>query len=336
VKVAAAPRRRLRAHVGLRHNRRMKRTALSPRTPWSKTFTVLLVIVLLLLPACGRLANERRYELKGKVVAVDRAQSTVTVEHEEVKGYMAAMTMPFPLRDANVLKTVEVGDQIQATLVVNEDGTYRLENPVITKPPKPTQQGAAPGLAPAAAQGRPEAEDITAPAGPTEPQTGAEAPDVKLVNQDGRPAGTRSFRGRALVVTFIYTRCPLPDFCPLMSANFAQLNAALLSDPALGKRAHLLSVTLDPEFDKPEVLKSYGGTYAGGKFDNWDFATGDPAEVRRLAEFFGLMYKAEDGQVIHSLRTGILTPEGRLFKLYRGNEWKPDEILNDLRNMPAA
>lgn len=315
----------------------MKRTPRSPFNHSLKTFAALLAFAVA-LPACaGRRADEHRYELKGKVVGVDRAKGEVSVEHEEIKGYMPAMTMEFPLRDADALKVVEVGDRIQATLVVTDDG-YWLESPGITKPPRPTQQGAAPGLAPGGppAQARPEAEDITAPAGPSEPQPGAAAPDVKLVNQDGRPAGTRQLKGRALVVTFIYTRCPLPDYCPLMSANFAQLNAALAADPELAKRAHLLSVTLDPEFDKPEVLKSYGATYAGGRFDHWDFATGDPAEVRRLAEFFGLMYKAEDGQVIHSLRTGVLTPEGKLFKLYRGNEWKPDEILNDLRNMPAA
>jgi protein SCO1/2 len=121
-----------------------------------------------------------------------------------------------------------------------------------------------------------------------------------------------------------------------MSTNFAQLNAALLNDAELAKRAHLLSVTLDPEFDRPEVLKSYGGTYAGGKFDHWDFATGDPAEVRRLAEFFGLMYKADGGQVIHSLRTAVVTPDGKLYKLYRGNEWKPAEVLNDLKAAAEA
>ncbi|HJQ33173.1 MAG TPA: SCO family protein [Pyrinomonadaceae bacterium] len=316
----------------------MKRTPLSRLDSLFKTFAVLLAAAALSACAGGR-ANEKRYEFKGKVVGVDRAKGTVSVEHEEIKGYMAAMTMDFPLRDADALKVVEVGDRIQATLVVTDDA-YWLESPAITKAPKPTQQGAAPGLAPggsASTSGPPEAEDINAPAGPTEPQPGAEVPDVKLVNQDGRPVGTRQFRGRALVVTFIYTRCPLPDYCPLMSTNFAQLNAVLLNDVGLSKRAHLLSVTLDPEFDKPEVLKSYGATYAGGKFDNWDFATGDPAEVRRLAEFFGLMYKAENGQVIHSLRTGILTPDGKLFKLYRGNEWKPDEILNDLKSMqPAA
>jgi protein SCO1 len=315
----------------------MKRITLSPFAPSLRTFAAVLAAAVALSACAGRRANEQRYELKGKVVGVDRAKGEVSVEHQEIKGYMAAMTMDFPLRDADALKVVEVGDRIQATLVVADDG-YWLESPSITKAPKPTQQGAAPGLAPGgtAGQARPEAEDIAAPAGPSEPQPGAEAPDVKLVNQDGRPAGTRTYRGRALVVNFIYTRCPLPDYCPLMSTNFAQLNAALVADEGLRKKAHLLSVTLDPEFDRPEVLKSYGGAYAGGRFDNWDFATGDPAEVRRLAEFFGLMYKAEDGQVIHSLRTGILTPDGKLFKLYRGNEWKPDEILNDLRNMPAA
>jgi len=315
----------------------MKRTPLPGRPTSLKTLAALLALAAALSACAGRGANERRYELKGKVVGVDRARGEVSVEHEEIKGYMDAMTMDFPLHDADALKTVEVGDRIQATLVVTDDGHW-LESPSITKAPKPTQHGAAPGLAPggAAGQARPEAEDISAPAGPSEPQPGAEAPDVKLVNQDGRPVGTRTYRGRALVVTFIYTRCPLPDFCPLMSTNFAQLNAALSADEGLRKRAHLLSVTLDPEFDKPEVLKSYGATYAGGKFDNWDFATGDPAEVRRLAEFFGLMYKADDGEVIHSLRTGVLTPEGKLYKLYRGNEWKPDDVLNDLRNMPAA
>jgi protein SCO1/2 len=121
-----------------------------------------------------------------------------------------------------------------------------------------------------------------------------------------------------------------------MSANFAQLNGEIGGDPALRAGAHLLSVTLDPEYDRPPVLKAYGATYAGGKFENWDFATGDPAEVRRLAEFFGLTYKADGDQVIHSLRTAVVTPEGKLFKIYRGNEWKPDEVLNDLKNLPVG
>ena len=267
-----------------------------------------------LLQSCSQKpANEHRYELKGKVISVDRARGEVTVEHGDVKDYMPAMTMPFPIRDAEALKVLEAGDQLQASLVVTDEG-YWLDSPVITK-------GLAGGTA-------------TPPAGANEPQPGAEVPDVKFVNQDGHPLSLRQFKGRALVVTFIYTRCPLPDYCPLMSINFAQLNSAIVEDAGLRKRTHLLSVTLDPEYDRPPVLKSYGATYTGGKFDNWDFATGEPAEVRRLAEFFGLTYKAEGGQVIHSLRTAIITSDGKLFKIYRGNEWKPDEVLSDLRNLP--
>lgn len=262
-------------------------------------------------------ADGKRYDLNGKVLAVDRSKGEVTVEHGEVKGYMGAMTMDFPLRDADALKAVAPGDGIQATLVVADDGSYWLENPALTK----TSSG----------------DTVTPPAsGPSEPQSGAEVPDVKLVNQDGRPLSTKQFKGRALAVTFVYTRCPVPDQCPLLSTNFAELNGALASDAELGKKAHLLSVTLDPEYDKPEVLKKYGSTYAGGKFDTWDFATGDPAEVRRFAEFFGLMYKAESGQVIHSLRTAVVTPEGKLYKIYRGNEWKPAEVLNDLKATAEA
>jgi protein SCO1/2 len=261
-------------------------------------------------------ANEHRYEFKGKVIAVDRAKGEVKVDHEDIKGYMPAMTMEFPLHDADALKIIEAGDRLQASLVITDDG-YWLDNPVITK--------GVPGDSPS-----------TPPVGASEPQPGSEVPDVKLVNQDGRPLSPKQFRGRALVVTFIYTRCPMPDQCPLLSANFAQLNSAILADEGLRKRAHLLSVTLDPEYDKPAVLKAYGKTYAGGKFDNWDFATGEPDEVRRLAESFGLMYKADGDQVIHSLRTAVITPEGKLFKVYRGNEWKPDEVLGDLRNMPAS
>jgi protein SCO1/2 len=315
VKVAA---RRLRAGAALRHNPRMNPSPRRPRAPRPVTFAPFLLAAIC-LAACspGERAGGQRYELKGKVVSVDLAKGTAAIEHEEIKGYMAAMTMDFPVRDPEALRAMEAGQSIQATLVVADDG-YWLENPVLTK----TMPG---GPAPASPS-----------AGAREPQPGDEIPDVRLVNQDGRPLSTHKLKGRALVVTFIYTRCPLPDQCPLLSANFARLNAALAADAGLKKRAHLLSVTLDPEYDRPEVLRAYGGAYAGGKFENWDFATGDPAEVRRLAESFGLVYQAEGGQVTHSLRTAVVTPAGKVFKIYRGNEWKPEEILGDLRNLPAS
>ena len=279
-------------------------------------FLIALSFFLLAAASCSRPPAEgKRYDLKGKVVSVDRAKGEVKIRHEDVKGYMPAMTMDFPLRDEDALKTVEAGDDIQATLVVTDDAHW-IENPVITK----TLPGAAQNAG------------ATAAHGPSEPQIGAEIPDVKLLNQDGMPISTRQMaKARALAITFVYTRFPMPDQCPLMSTNFAELNGALRSDPELSKKAHLLSVTLDPEFDKPEVLRRYGATYAGGKFDTWDFATGDPSEVRRFAEFFGLMYSVESGQLIHSLRTAVVTPDGKLYKLYRGNEWKTADVLKDLK-----
>lgn len=276
--------------------------------------TILCVLCACLAACSVPRANVHRYELKGKVVAVDRSKGELTVDHEEVVGYMPAMTMAYPLRDADALKVAEAGDRIQATLVVSDDGTYWLEDAVITK-----------GVAGAS--------DAVPTKGASEPQPGAEVPDAKLVNQDGRNISVRQFKGRALLLTFIYTRCPLPDYCPLMSTNFAQINGALQTDPDLSGKVHLLSVTLDPEYDRPEVLRSYGASYAGGKFDEWDFATGEPGEVRRFAEFFGVMYQKDNDQLIHSLRTAIITPDGRLYKVYRGNEWKPDEVLRDTKEM---
>jgi len=310
------PSKRLRRAAALRHNPRMNPSPRRPRANLRLTLALLVSAVLCLDACAGKPADERRYELRGKVVSVDRAKGEVAVEHEDIPGFMSAMTMDFPVRDAEALKVLEPGDRVQATLVVTDDAHW-LDSLVITR--------AKPGA------------DITATFnGAREPQPGDEMPDVKLVNQDGRPFNTHRLKGRALVVTFIYTRCPLPDQCPLLSANFAQLNAALGRDAELREKAHLLSVTLDPEFDKPEVLKAYGATYAGGKFGDWDFATGDPAEVRRFAEFFGLVYQAEGGQVTHSLRTAVVTPGGKLYKIYRGNEWKPEEVLSDLKNLPTS
>lgn len=288
--------------------------------PRAFIFSALLFTCGFALAGCAKSAGaERRYPLKGKVVSVDRAGMKVVVEHEEIPGLMPAMEMPFPIKEPDVLRSIEGGDEIQATLVVDDLG-YRLEQPFITK--------ALPGGAPAGGA-----------AGPTEPRPGVEVPDFKLVNQDGKPTNLRKSPGRAVLLTFIFTRCPQPDYCPLISSNFAEINREMEKDPALRDRARLLSVTIDPAYDTPKVLRSYGGgyteKYGTETFERWEFATGDPEEIGRLATFFGLSYKEEKEQIVHSLRTALVGADGRLVKLYRGNEWKPAEILNDIRSLPA-
>jgi protein SCO1 len=270
------------------------------------------------LSSCGRPeAEARRYDLKGKVVSVDRAKGEVVVDHKEIPGYMAAMRMPFRVRDRDALAEMAGGDQLQATLAVS-DTDYWLESPVITK--------ALPGAEAAAAE--------AAAAGPP---PGTEVPDFALVNQDGERLSLKELRGRALLLTFIYTRCPFPDQCPLLSTNFAAVHRGLERDAALRPKTHLLSVTLDPAYDTPKVLRSYGAAYteryAEETFEHWDFATGDPAEIRRLAQFFGLAYKEETGQIIHSMRTALVAPDGKVFKIYRGGDWKPEAVLGDLRSL---
>lgn len=269
--------------------------------------------------ASGGSGQERRFDLKGKVVSVDKRSHEAVIAHEEIPGFMDAMTMPFTLKDEWVLDTMSAGDLVQATLVVDSDRAW-LENPVITK-------GVAGG-------------DGATDAGGVEPRAGDAPPDVKLVNQDGKRVSLRQYQDRALLVTFIYTRCPLPDYCPLMSSKFAEINAEIEKSPELRGRAHLLSVTLDPAYDTPKVLRSYGAAYTGKfskeNFDRWEFATGDAEEIKRLAQFFGLTYFKENDQIIHSLRTALIAPDGRFFKLYRGNEWKPLDVVRDLEVVLAG
>jgi protein SCO1/2 len=279
----------------------------------------LLLLASLFLASCGRAPEsgaQKRYELRGKVVSVDRAAGEVEVEHEAVEGLMEAMTMSFALKDADALRVVAPGDQIQASLVVG-DGGFWLENPVISK--------VAPGG---------QANTNADAGGAREPQEGDEVPDFRLVNQDGEARHLAQYRGRPLLLTFIYTRCPDEKFCPLMSSNFAGVNRELEKLPALRDDARLLSVTIDPAHDTPKVLRSYGAAhtenYSKENFARWEFATGDPEEIRRMANFFGLTYNAGSDKIVHSLRTIVVGADGRVFKVYRGNEWKPADAVADL------
>lgn len=281
---------------------------------------VIIICFVLLAVSCGprQPANAKHYTLKGKVIAVDKAEQTATIDHEEVEGYMGAMAMEFDVKDDAGLKNLEPGDQVTATLMVTDSEDW-IENLIITKPAVPD----------------PNAKVNESAAGPT---PGTEVPDLPLTNQDGKRIHLAQYRGKALALTFIYTRCPEPNQCPLMSTNFAAIDQALQKEPDVYKKTHLLSVSFDSEYDTPKVLRSYGaghtGRFAKETFEHWEFATGSKDEVKKISEYFGLQYfKDESGEdkVIHSLRTAVIGPDGKLYKYYRGNEWKPDQITADLK-----
>jgi protein SCO1/2 len=257
-------------------------------------------------------STEKRFELQGKVVAVNRDKSEVTISHGDIKGYMPGMTMPFKVPSQADLQILAPDDQVTATLVVDGSHTW-LEDLIITR------------------------QSAYAPAMPTVAQAkeGDEVPNFTLRNQDDREIRIHNYRGKALLLTFIYTRCPVPDYCTLMSNNFADVERALGQDPELYGKTHLLSISIDPEYDTPKVLRSYGsahtGRYEKETFAHWEFAAGTKDQVKEIAQFFGLAYFPDKDQIVHSLRTVIVNPDGKVAKIFGGNEWKPGEAVDELK-----
>jgi protein SCO1/2 len=276
-------------------------------TRYARLILLILLVLTGALGACRR--NERRYELKGKVVLVERDKHLATIAHEEVKGLMPAMTMPFTVTDDADLDALSPDAEVTATLVVDGSQSWLEDLFVVTK------SGNASGVPPA-----------------TEAKEGDEVPNYALRNQDGKEIRLHQYRGKALLLTFIYTRCPLPEYCTLMSNNFAQVDRQLQQTPELYDKTHLLSVSIDPAYDTPQVLRSYGAAhterYLEETFSHWEFASGD--QVKEMAQFFGLQYFAEKDQIIHALRTVIIAPDGKVAKVYSDNTWKPGDAVNEL------
>ena len=264
-------------------------------------------------PAPAAQSQAKRYHLVGKVVSIDPQQATLNVDGQDIPGFMSAMTMPYPVKDKASLSTLNPGDEITADVVVTNDGAY-LENIVVTNK-------AAPGSAKPSGNSR-------------QPQTGQNVPDFALIDQNGKQIHLSAFRGDVVLVTFIYTRCPFPDYCPLVSKNFARIYAELRKNPSLdSKRVRLLSVSFDPDYDTPAVLKKYArtfdGTTGGNPFDRWEFAVVPAKQLQEVADFFGLYYNAQGDQIVHSLSTTVINPDGTVYKWYEDNDWKPADLIQD-------
>jgi protein SCO1/2 len=265
--------------------------------------------------------NEKRYPIKGIVVAVNKTEYTATIKQEVIPGYMPGMTMDFKIKNAADLQAMKPGDQITGTLVIDDISSWVEVTAIAEGGPALTPTTIVPG----------------------EPKPGDEIPDFSLINQDGKSLHLSQYKGKAVALTFVYTRCPQPDQCTLMSNNFAAIDQELQKQPDVYSRTHLLTISFDPQYDTPKVMRSYGashtGRYSDEKFDHWEFATGSADEVKRIAEFFGLRYFKDsstgEDQVMHSLRTAVIDPAGKLVKLYRGNEWKPAEVADDLKSVAS-
>jgi protein SCO1/2 len=270
----------------------------------------------------------KEYTIKGEVRKVERETREVTLRHEAIPGFMPAMTMPFRLESQAGLEDLRPGDLVEGKLRVElENGQtkdYQLLDLTVTKPALPPSStldvsGGIPQLRPR----------------PKRLEAGDPVPDFTMTGQDGKPLKLSDLRGYVVVLTFIYTRCPLPDFCPLMDRKFADLAQSIGGFPARARRIRLISVSFDPEHDTPEVLRRHA-EIRGGTPPLWTFAVASHAELARITVPLGLIYGPGKNEIIHNLCTAIIDQEGRLVRLEIGTQrkkWSSADLLKTVYSL---
>ena len=277
-------------------------------------------LIAVLAAACGSGSSDREYPLQGQILSIEADHMQANIKHEEIKGFMMAMTMPYKVRNPREFESLKPGDLITSRLIIESSDAYLVDVKKVGEAPLE-----APPSAPSASSGFELLKE------------GQPVPATKFVNQDGQPVDMASFKGSVLAITFIYTRCPMPTFCPLMDRHFVTVQTALKKNPTLSN-VRLLSVSFDPLTDTPPVLKKHAESL---KADPrvWSFLTGDRDEVDQFASRFGVAITREMNDardITHNLRTAIVDANGNFVKAFTGNEWSPDELIADLERVAAA
>jgi len=263
-----------------------------------------LILSTSLLSACAH-----RYRVEGLVLDLDHGEQTMIVSHRAIPGYMAAMTMPFRVRTVAELNSVKRGDQVKFQLVVKGRSSLAEKVRAGTSAEVPnTAHGEAPLPLPIPA------EKLT---------LGMPVPDFQLINQSGHLVRLSDLAGRVVAVNFIYTRCPLPEVCPRLSANFAHLQKRFRQQ--MGNDLVLLSISLDSQYDTAPVLAEYAKRW-GADSNSWHFRTGSAEEIQRIANCIGLVYWAEEGLLTHTSQTGIISRENRLAALVEGSSYEEAQL----------
>jgi protein SCO1/2 len=268
--------------------------------------------------SCSKPLDSREYTLQGQILSVNAEHTEANIKHEDIKGFMPAMTMPYHVREAREFAELKPGDLITSTLVVVSNDAYLKNVKKVGDAPLEKAPEDIATAYPAVEQMKP----------------GDQVSNATFVDQDGRRRDFASFRKSTALVTFIYTRCPMPTFCPLMDRHFAAIQKQIAADPAL-RDVRLVSVSFDPETDTPPVLKKHAQEL-GADPRIWTFLTGDRDEVDRFGRQFGVSIAREDNaarDITHNLRTVIVGGDGTLVKSYVGNEWTPEQVVADLKNV---
>ncbi len=255
------------------------------------------------------------YAVTGIVLEVRDGGTNLRIRHDPVPGYMPAMTMPFLARDPRETASVQAGDQIAFRLLVTDEESWidSVRRLGVAETPQFLETRSR----------------IVRDVDPLE--LGQPMPDYVFTNQFGLPTRLGDFRGRALALTFIFTRCPLPDFCPRMLKNFAAVRAELESRAGAPTNWHLVTLTIDPLYDTVPVMKAYAER---NHYDpaRWTFLTGALIDIDAITEQVGLVFRRQTPDALpdHNVRTVVVDTEGRLRKIIVGNTWNPGEVVEDL------
>jgi protein SCO1/2 len=276
---------------------------------------------------------DKSFQTRGEVREISKEGRTAVIRHEEIPGYMPRMTMELNVRNPGELRDIRAGDTVDFRLNVNGQTHWIDEvrkgkadtNPTVaTTNPVPAAIGAATSA--------PVSASATAEALLT---VGAEFPDVQLMGEDGRPFRLSELRGNAVALTFVFTRCPLPDFCPRMGQQFKTARRRMQQETG-PTNWMFLSVSFDAEYDQPEVLKKYAEGYRGDSLDRWKFCAADAKALGEMSGKVGLTVVADGGGFSHNLRTVVLDPKGRLHQSFNGNLWTATELTESMRRAAGA
>jgi protein SCO1/2 len=238
-----------------------------------------------------------RYTVEGVVVETHPELRQMVVAHRPIDNYMPAMTMAFQVGPGVALEQLSPGTRVSFELKVGKHAS------MVEK-----------------VQVRSSVIDLNLPQTPKNKiVTGLKMPSFSLIDQSGKTVNLSDFRGKVVVVDFIYTRCPLPDVCPRLSANFASVSKRLR-----GRDVEFLSITIDPQYDTPAVLTDYARRWQAG--DSWRFLTGTSEQIQEVAGLFGLIYWPEEGSITHTVATAIIGRDGTLAARIDGANYRPDEL----------
>ncbi|HEU4780990.1 MAG TPA: SCO family protein [Steroidobacteraceae bacterium] len=263
------------------------------------------VLLLLATVAIAGCPDSRRFEVTGVLLKYEKS-GELTVSHDAIPGYMDAMAMPFTLRRAEEAAGIRPGDRIAFRLTVSETDSFIDHIRVVSAARR----------------------DAGLTRSPTERllvQVGMPIPDFELLDQRGERRTLHSFSGQVVVLTFIYTRCPLPDYCPRMMLNFREISQRL--HERVGNGVTLLTVTFDPRYDSSEVLARYA-RFHGVSGPGWHLLTGSPKEIQKVTEAFGIEFWPEEGLFTHTLQTAVIDRHGRLFGTLEGKDYSVQQLAD--------